>query len=242
MVINGTEYRLKWALNVNWVISTSRDFFTNGVPKTWDYGIGADTVKTVITAKGKYTDLQSLISLLQTNRDLTINAGPGEAVFGPQVNYTNDIDVIVEGEPKLFRDNFNFWTLKFVIIGEGLTLTGPTVPTKDYWYPAKYKAGESDINSRTNLSSYGEVSTSFKNTVGRCTMRFNLDWERAQMQIRYIIETIRGNGFTLPPAMETLKPFGEKIYTHAIILGFSFVIRDLTNIDITLKLQSYNNG
>jgi hypothetical protein len=244
MIINSVTYEITYPFNVDWSFAVKDKDRTAGIPRRVDYGYNNDIVTATITVKGLYSDVSPLLTYLQTNRTIDIEFEKGEEVFGPHIlheslEFTGDVSNVSNSQ----RINQNFWQVSFNYTLTGLPLKNGVTPTIDnLYFPASYDAGEVYLNENENNDYYGNFSTSYADTVGVHSITFDMDESVTAEVLRYMVSVVRADGFTLTADWQTLEPFAEKSYTHALLKGMSYSRIGFKEYRVTLDLLGYNNA
>jgi hypothetical protein len=244
MIINSVNYDITYPFNTTWNFAVKDKDRTAGIPKRVDYGYNSDIVSTNVIVKGLYSELSLLLTYLQTNRNINIEFREGEEVFGAHIDHSGVLfSGAVSNVSNSQRINQNFWQLSFDYTLTQLPLKSGVVGTLDnIYFPADYEAGEVYLSENENNDYYGNFSTSYSDTVGVHSITFDMDEAVTAEVLRYMVETVRADGFTLTTDWQTLEPFAEKPYTHALLKGMSYNRVGFKEYRITLDLLGYNNG
>lgn len=242
MIIDSVSYKITYPLSTEWDMKVVRKELTSGFYRTWDYGLTSDVISSTVTVKGSYDELAVLMNYLKTNREISIQFEKEEDVFGPHVNTDNQIDTIVTDVEIPNRKNLNFWELTFKITCNNFSLYTLVPSIDDLWYTSSYTAGPIYNGEVTNQNSYGDVFNYYNHTVPSHSISFDLDRIKMAGACLYFLQEVRGDGFTLPADWESINPFGEEDYTHALLLNINLSKSSITQYRLTVNLQGYNNA
>jgi len=242
MIINSLNYDVVYPLSTNWAMSVVRKRNTSGAFTSYDYGYSSDVVKNSVTVQGIYSDIESLLIYLQSNREIMVTFDK-EKVFGPHIEYIDPIPCVFSNIQPSERINQNLRTVSFDLVAKNLTIKGGIAGTLEgMLYPSSHVGGEEQLNEVSNQNGYGDFYNYHSGSIGVHSLSFSMDEDKSAKLLKQLIVAERGDGIELPTDWESIKPFGEKDYTHAILLGLSFSQSALNEYTIDLKMQSYDNS
>lgn len=243
MIINSVSYEITWPIQTDWTMRVDRERLSTGSFVIYDYGIASDSIIAPITIKGNYDDIKSLDVLLSSTSSITIES-EGEQIWGSHVKYDSIVfNAVASDQRPMVRLNTNFYAISLnVSISDPLLDNTVTAGIGGLLYPSTHTGGTERFDEVVNTDSYGNRFVSNRGELGLHSISFDLDKSICASALKYFTNVVRGDGFTLPLDWQSIRPFAELSYTHALILGLSFSQLSLNEYRITLNLQAYNNA
>lgn len=242
MLWGGSTVYTLWGYSPDTQFAVKWKHISNGDWVGVDRGVDEDVYEGSMIFRGPRSELVDLeTNVLAIFRDnLTVKCGEGEEIFGPQINYANNLVTTVVNYGKISQVDFKIWTMSLKLrLYDPIFL--PVTPSFAKLRLSSWRSqqgSEFDINKTFTYDNY-TVFSDHDTEPGIFEGDFTQTTKEMKEIMLYIANTARNNNITFPTLGGITTPFGDREGTGpftARLIGFKYLGRvNFTDWKIRLK-------